>query len=91
MVDHKAVLDAVDVQSLLGYFCRYERYVPCAQAASQHGDNPSVFALSSYPVFIGFHADGREADLDAQFISLEQQVFHYVAARTAVGAYQYAQ
>ncbi len=49
------------------------------ELTAQYGDNPAVFTLTRHPALIIFDRNGRETYLHAQFIALEEEVFHYVA------------
>ncbi len=62
--------------------------MPGCELAAEGGDNPTVLALASYPVFVVFNRHGREANLHVEFGGLEKQVLHKVARHVAVGFHE---
>ena len=56
----------------------------------QNGYDVLVLSLHSDPLLVVVKANRRKADVHTQLRSLEQQIFHDVAAAAAVGLEQYA-
>ena len=80
----------VDIESLLGHDARHGGDLLGRQLTTEHGNDITVLALHADPLFVLLDGDRLKAYLNAELVSLEQQILHDIARADRVGLEQNA-
>ena len=83
--------NGINVQPLIGKDPCGRLNLAGFQLSAQHHQDVAVLALMTHPVLILLVADRRETDVDTQFSSFEQQLFHGQSRLHLIHANQDAQ